>query len=164
MSLRAIEMMGRHAVAVGAMLLVFSASGFSQDAPATPKEKTLYSRMGGYDVLAGITDDWLSQLKGDAAFIRFGGGRSLNSLMRSRQLIVDHMCAITGGPCVYIGRETKPAHQGLAITQAEWDSGIAKLKNSLAKLKVGEQEQKEFLALIESEEKDTVEPPKKESY
>ena len=88
------------------------------------------------------------------------GGRSVGALQRSRQLIVDQLCNLTGGPCVYFGREMKPSHQGLAITQAEWEASIVMLKNALATFKVGEAEGKEFLAIIENTRKDIVEPPK----
>lgn len=151
-------------IRVAAMFLMITGPAMAQDAPKAQMAKTLYARMGGYDILASITDDFLSQLGSDPAFQRFGGGRSIGSLQRSRQLIVDQLCGLTGGPCVYIGREMKPAHQGLGITQAEWNSGIVKLKNSLAKLKVADPEQKEFMALIDKTEKDIVEPPKKDGY
>ena len=103
---------------------------------AKPAGKTLYQRMGGYDVIAGIVDDFIAQLGKDKAFERFGGGRSHNSLVRTRQLVVDQICNLTGGPCVYIGRDMKTAHEGLAITDAEWDSSIKKFEISLDKFKV----------------------------
>lgn len=153
---------GRRVMALAAALLALAGPAAAQDAPATatPKEKTLYARMGGYDVLAGVTDDFLAQMGKDPAFKRFIGGRSLGALQRSRQLIVDQVCNLTGGPCIYFGREMKPSHQGLAITQAEWDASIVMLKNALNKFKVGEAEHKEFLAIIENTRKDIVEPPK----
>lgn len=139
-------------------LLVPTGRSFAQDKPA----KTLYQRLGGYDVIAGIVDDFLSQLRADPAFARFGGGRSHDSLMRTRQLVVDQICFLTGGPCVYIGRDAKTAHQGLAVTQAEWDSTIDKFKVSLNKFKVPEKEQQEFVAEIEKLRPDIVEKPKEE--
>ncbi len=150
----------RQLIALATALLVLIGPAAAQDAPTTPKEKTLYARMGGYDVLAGVTDDFLAQMGKDAAFNRFIGGRSIGAVQRSRQLIVDQLCNLTGGPCLYFGREMKPSHQGLAITQAEWDASIVMLKNALAKFKVGEPERREFLAMIENTRKDIVEPPK----
>lgn len=127
-----------------------------------PAAKTLYHRMGGYDVIAGVVDDLLSQLKADPAFDRFGGGRSQGSLMRTRQLIVDQICSLAGGPCVYFGRDMKPSHEGLKITEAEWESMIDKFKVSLEKFKVAAPEQKEFIALIEKFRSDIVEKPQEE--
>lgn len=130
----------------------------AQDKPAT--QKSLYERIGGYDTIAGVVDDFLKQLQADPAFQRFGQGRGENSLIRARQLIVDQICSLSGGPCVYIGREMKTAHHGLAITQAEWESAGKKMGAALQKFKVGEADSKEFGAMIEKLRPDIVEPPK----
>jgi hemoglobin len=127
------------------LLTLTSLAVLAQDKP----QKSLYHRMGGYDVIAGVVDDFLKQLGGDPAFKRFGGGRSEGSLKRARQLIVDQICALTGGPCVYFGRDMKASHKGLKITIAEWDSSIAKLRSSLAKFNVGAAEQDELVAMIQ---------------
>jgi hemoglobin len=88
-----------------------------------PRSATsLYQRMGGYDVIAGVIDDLFALLHGDPAFARFFGGRSEDSVVRSRQLLVDQMCALSGGPCFYIGRDMKTSHRGLGITTAEWET------------------------------------------
>lgn len=140
-------------------LLVPAGRSLGQDQPT----KTLYQRMGGYDVIAGIVDDFISQLGKDPAFKRFGGGRSHNSLVRTRQLIVDQVCNLTGGPCAYIGRDMKTAHQGLEISDAEWDSSMKKFKVALDDFKVAEPEQQEFLAMIAKLKPDIAEGPKKET-
>ena len=132
----------------------------AQDKPAA---KSLYHRMGGYDVIAAVVDDFLGLLRDDPAFKRFGGGRSQGSLKRARQLIVDQICAATGGPCVYFGRNMKSSHEGLAITDAEWESSVKKLTAALEKNKVGATEQKELLAIVETLRKDIVEKPKGEA-
>src|SRR5689334_3104567 len=88
------------------------------------EEKPLYSRLGGYDVIAGIIDDLLARLRVDPQFARFGAGRSVDSQNRARQLLVDQMCALAGGPCIYIGRDMKSAHAGLGITDAEWHANM----------------------------------------
>jgi hemoglobin len=87
-------------------------------------EKSLYHRLGGYDVIAGIVDDLFSRLRSDPEFARFAAGRSLDSHHRSRQLLVDQLCALTGGPCIYIGRDMKTSHAGLGITESEWQANL----------------------------------------
>jgi hemoglobin len=146
----------RAAVLVG--VLPFFGVVSAQDKPAT--QKSLYQRIGGYDVIAGVVDDFLKQLQADPAFARFGQGRGENSLMRGRQLVVDQICNLSGGPCVYIGREMKPAHKGLAITAAEWEAAGKKMGAALQKFSVSEPDQKEFAAMIEKLRVDIVEPPK----
>ena len=143
---------------LAAALCVPAALASSQDQPA-PAKTTLYQRMGGYDNLAGIVGDFLKQLGEDHAFDRFGQGRGKNSLERARQLIVDQVCSLTGGPCIYIGRDMKTAHQGLKITQAEWEAAGNHLKASLTKYKVAAADQDEFMGLIEKLRPDIVEAP-----
>jgi hemoglobin len=145
--------------AVLAVMIVQGGRILAQQKEEKPAGKSLYQRMGGYDVIAGIVDDFIGQLRNDHAFDRFGGGRSHSSLVRTRQLVVDQICNLTGGPCIYIGREMKAAHEGLAITDAEWDSSVKKFQVSLDKFKIGEPEQKEFIAMIQKLKPEISEKP-----
>lgn len=135
---------------------------FAQEKAERPAAQSLYQRMGGYDMIAAVVDDFLAQIRTAPDFARFGGGRGRDSLARSRQLVVDQICAMAGGPCTYIGRDMRTAHAGLRITGAEWDSMMAKYKNSLEKFKIGAPEQRDFLALIEQLRPAIVEVPKEE--
>jgi hemoglobin len=113
--------------------------------------------MGGYDVIAAVIDDLFAILHDDTAFARFFGGRSNDSVIRSRQLLVDQMCALSGGPCQYIGRDMKTSHRGLGITDVEWESNMNASDAALAKNGVGDAERAEFLALFERYRADIVE-------
>jgi len=124
--------------------------------------KTLYERMGGYDVMSAIVEDFLGRLQADESFKRFGGGRSKDSLDRTKQLIKDQFCAYTDGPCAYTGRDMKTSHEGLGITDAEWESMMQKLHATLVKFEIGETEKKEFVALIEKDRINIVEKPAEE--
>lgn len=119
--------------------------------------KTLYQRLGGYDAIAAVTDDFIGRMAADKQLGRFFVGHSEDSLKRIRQLVVDQLCAATGGPCVYIGRDMKSAHKGMGISKAEWNTAAGHLVATLDKFKVPEAEKKEVLAAITSLEKDIVE-------
>ena len=110
---------------------------------------SLYQRLGRYDAIAAIVDDFLSHLRADPQFQRFGG-RGADSLKRARQLLVDQLCALTGGPCIYIGRDMKTAHAGLGITDSEWEGNMKHMAASLDRLKVAPKEKREFLAIVSS--------------
>ncbi len=145
-----------------ALMTVVLAAGLPAWAQAKKSSgPTLYKRLGGYDVIAAIVDDFLEGLSKDPAFARFGTGRGVESKVRARQLIVDQICNLSGGPCFYIGREMKPSHKGLAITDQEWEASGKIMGTVLAKHKIPEKEQQEFGALIESLRKDIVDAPKK---
>lgn len=113
---------------------------------ATP---TLYERVGRYDAIAAIADEYLKGIRADPQFVRFTG-RGADSLKRARQLLKDQLCALTGGPCVYVGRDMKTAHGGLGITGSEWAANMKYMGAALDKLHVGGKDKTEFLALVDS--------------
>ena len=120
---------------------------------------SLYKRLGGYEALAAVTDDFIFRLATDKTVGRFFVGASDNSKMRIRQLVVDQLCAATGGPCVYIGRDMKTAHKGLGITEEDWNISIKHLVASLTKFKVPENLQKEVAGALAGLKNDIVEKP-----
>jgi len=120
---------------------------------------TLYKRLGGYDALAAVTDDFLARLSADPGFARFFSGHSSNSIKRIRQHIVDQLCAATGGPCVYTGRDMKSAHAGLGIGEKDWDASINHLVATLNKFNVPTKEKDEVLTTVGTLQKDIVENP-----
>ncbi len=118
---------------------------------------SLYKRLGGYDAIAAVTDDFIARLAADKQLSRFLVGMSADSQKRLRQLVVDQLCMATGGPCIYIGRPMKTAHAGLGITESDWQLTVKHLVESLDKFKVPEKEKNEFLALASSLKPDIVE-------
>ena len=117
-------------------------------APSRAQEKSLYERVGGYNALAAVVDDFIGRLVSDKQFEKFFAGHSTDSKKRIRQHILDQFCAATGGPCVYTGREMKTSHAGLGITNADWDAAAKHLVESLDKYKVPEKEKGEILAFV----------------
>lgn len=136
-----------------ATLLLFSMAGgvYAQ------AEKTLYQRLGGYDALAAVTDDFITRLATDPTQSRFFTGFSTDSKQRIRQHIIDFLCQATGGPCVYKGRDIKTAHAGIGITSDDWDTSVKLLVATLDKFKVPEKEKTEVLNAITPLKKDIVE-------
>src|SRR5579864_4394404 len=113
------------------------------------EKPTLYERVGRYDGLATIVDAYLKGLRADPQFQRFSG-RGTDSLVRAKQLLKDQLCAMTGGPCTYIGRDMKTAHGGLGITDADWAASMKHMTAALEKAHVSGGEKSEFLELVES--------------
>ena len=125
---------------------------------AQMKQESLYKRLGGYDALAAVTDDFIGRLATDKQLSKFFVGHSTDSLDHIRQLIVDQLCAATGGPCKYIGRNMKVAHAGLGITDADWDLSVKHLVATLDKFKVPQKEKDEVLGAISTMKADIVDP------
>lgn len=123
------------------------------------KEKSLYQRLGGYDALAGVSDEFLVQLGKSKLLGRFVVGLNDNSRKKLRQHLVDFLCNATGGPCLYLGQDMKTAHTGLGITEADWQEGVNALVATLDKFKVPKKEKGEVVAAIAGLKKDIVEKP-----
>ena len=56
-------------------------------------KKSLYERLGGYNAVAAVVDDFVGRLVTDRQFERFFKGHSTDSKKRIRQHIVDQLCA-----------------------------------------------------------------------
>jgi len=87
-------------------------------------QNSLYHRLGGYDALAAVTDDFIGRLGTDPQLKRFFTGLSVDSQKKLRQHVVDFLCSATGGPCLYTGRDMKTAHTGLGITEDDWSAAV----------------------------------------
>ena len=120
---------------------------------------SLYKRLGGYDAIAAVTDDFIGRLLKDPTFARFFAGFADDSKKLIRQRLVDFVCEKTGGPCFYTGRDLKTAHTGLGISKEEWDKAIALFGETLTGLRVPAEESQELATLIVPFEKDIVEEP-----
>ena len=130
------------------MLLVIAlAVGIAQ--VQSKPSPSLYERLGRYDGIAKIADEYLKGVRADPQFARFSG-RGADSLARARQLLKDQLCALTGGPCVYIGRDMRRAHGGLGITDADWSASMKHMESALEKCQVSGTDRREFLSVIES--------------
>jgi hypothetical protein len=88
-------------IALASVALVYAAKPPEQGGG---QGASLYKRLGGYDALAAVTDDFLGRLATDPQLGRFFKGVSTDSQKKIRQHIVDFLCGATGGACVYTGR------------------------------------------------------------
>src|SRR4051812_40106384 len=102
------------------MVLMLVSLAPHKQAAARQSGDTLYKRLGGYDAVAAVADDFIGRLATDKQLGKFLTGLSTDSKKRLRQLIVDQFCAVTGGPCIYIGRDMKTSHAGLGISESDW--------------------------------------------
>ncbi len=119
--------------------------------------KPLYERLGGYDAISAVCDDLISRLMKDSQLGRFWAHRGSDGLAREKQLLIDFLCAAAGGPLHYRGRDMKPTHVGMCISDSDWELFISHLNATIEKFDVPATETKELLAFIESTRADIVE-------
>lgn len=150
----------RHAATVALLLALATAAPAASPAPAAPPAPSLYARLGGYDFVARFVDTAFPRVAADPQLRRLFQGHSQDSQVRQRQLIIDALCAATGGPCAYTGRAMKPVHRGLAITSGDWQVFTGILSKALEELRTPRAERDELLGLLaERFRPDVVEAP-----
>ena len=135
------------------MLLALLAVALGACAAATsrhPSEASLYVRLGGYEAIAAVTDDFLGRATGDPRIAPFFKGLETRDVQRIRQHIADQFCAATGGPCFYPGRDMKSAHAEMEITVDVWNAFTGHLNETMTKFRVPERERNELVAIVGS--------------
>jgi len=120
-------------------------------------QQSLYKRLGGYDAIAAVTDDFIVRLATNKDLSRFFTGLSDDSKGKIRQHIVDFLCNKSGGPCVYMGRTMKDAHKGLKISESDWNTAANLLGETFKKFNVPKKETDEVFGLVSSLKPDIVE-------
>ena len=121
------------------------------------EKRTLYERLGGYDAMAAGANDLLPRLRSDPQLGRFWAHRGEDGINREKQLLIDFLCAGSGGPMYYRGRDMALCHRGMRISESDWTVFLGHAGATLAKLQVPEAEQREVVAFVQSLKKDIVE-------
>ena len=111
-------------------------------------QDTLYQRLGGYDAIAAVVDDFFGRMAKEEHNARFFNDIADDRKKLARQLTVDFICEAAGGPCIYNGRDMVKTHKGMGITLADWDASVVLLQETLNSFSVPENEQTEVFGLI----------------
>ena len=112
---------------------------------APMQQKSLYERLGGQGAIVAVVDDFVGNVAADNRINKFFGKTDIPRLKR---LLVEQICAGTGGPCTYTGRDMKSAHAGMGINDAQFNALVEDLVKSLDKFKVPEKEKGELLGIL----------------
>ena len=137
-------------LAIGALL---TSSAYGEP----PMEKPLYERLGGYDAVSAVVDDFAGKLFIDPVVGARFFGMSDDSREGFRQKNKNLVCAATGGPCKIISRSAATTHDGLGIKASEFAIVAQHLVDTLNKFNVPEKEHDELMVIIASLRPDIVE-------
>lgn len=115
------------------------------EAMEAEQEKSLYERLGGYDAISAVVDVFLTKIWDDPVVGRFFIGMGTDTRNQLRQKNKNLLCFNTGGPCKKINRPLKLTHEGLGITDKEFDIVVNHLGDTLKEFKVPEKEHGEVI-------------------
>jgi hemoglobin len=121
-----------------------------------PSKPSLYKRLGGREGIALVVDDFTANLVGDPRVNARFKGMKPPEVFKFKSNLSDQICEASGGPCSYVGKDMKKAHEGMKITEAEWNATVDNLVKALDKHKVDAQAKQELLGAIGPMKKDIV--------
>ena len=121
------------------------------------EEKSLYARLGGYDAIAAVSAHLVGRARACPQLGRFWAHRGEDGVRREVQLLIDFLCAASGGPLLYTGRDMKTAHQGMRISEADWSALVSHLQATLAHFQVPATEQETVEGFVQSLKAEIVE-------
>ncbi len=122
-------------------------------------DKSLYERLGGYDAIAAVVAALMVRIKDDDKLRRFYDHRGADGIAREEQLLVDFLCASSGGPMVYTGRDMTTVHIGMRLDEDDWRRAMVHLTATLEAFEVPEQEKGEVMSFHENLKSEIVEVP-----
>lgn len=124
-----------------------SAAMAAAPAVTTP---SLYDRLGGSAAIATVIDSLVANVAADARinkrFERIADDTA--GLRGFKQKLVDQVCQATGGPCTYTGLDMKSAHQGMNLTDADFDALVEDLVKALDSVGVSQKDKDELLGIF----------------
>jgi hemoglobin len=115
---------------------------------------TLFERLGGLDAVNTVVDSFVARCAEDERINRKFGR---TDIPRLKTMLVDQLCEASGGPCAYAGRDMQMAHEGLGVTDGEFDALVDDLVATLNHFQVPSMEQEELLGLLAPMRGDIVE-------
>ena len=133
-----------------AITLMLCIAALSMPSTANAKEKSLYQRLGGYDAISAVVNEFANRLFADKKLDRFFGALSTDSQEKFKQFNTTLVCAATGGPCTYLGRSMTTAHEGMGVDNTNFNIVAGHLAATLDKFKVPAAEKEELLGIIGS--------------
>ena len=117
----------------------------SANGAAGAKGDALYRALGGTNGIAKVVDAALVEIHGDLRINVFFEKTDMADL---RRLLIEQLCAATGGPCEYTGRSMEEAHSGLNLTDADFDAFVEDLVRAMDSQEVPKDLQKQLLGLL----------------
>jgi hemoglobin len=118
--------------------------------PMTPA--SLYTRLGGSNAIDTVVAVFINNVAADAQINFFFQPVLADTTgvryRLLRQNLDQQICMVTGGPCLYLGKDMRKAHSGMGITAAQFNALVNDLVAAMTTLGVGTTEQNELLAIL----------------
>lgn len=112
---------------------------------SSSSDKSLYDRLGGKGAITAVVDKFVGYVAADQKINMFFTKTDIPHL---KMELVDQVCAATGGPCTYTGKDMKSAHKGMNINDEQFNALVGDLTHALNDFNVGSREQGELIGAL----------------
>ena len=140
-------------LSIAASALLLAGASFAQQTYAADDQ--LYKAFGEKAGLVAIMDDFMVRLVADP---RTGPHYRPANQQRIKEQLVEQLCALGGGPCVYKGADMKSSHANLDIKKSDFHALVELLQQSMDAKGVPFRKQNEMLALLAPMNRDIITP------
>lgn len=111
-------------------------------------ETTLYERLGGAEAIRTLSNDIADMhLANPLIQTRY---EAIEDMDKIKELVFEFICAGTGGPETYTGRDMLTTHKGMNVSEQEYIAVIDDIMAAMDKNNLGEAEKKDMLAIAYS--------------
>ena len=138
---------------IAACTVLFAGAALAQTMPA--KDDQLFKAFGEKAGLVVLMDDFMTRLLADP---RTGPHFKPANQQRVKEQLVEQLCQLSGGPCVYKGADMKSSHANLDITKSDFHALVEVLQGSMDAKGIPFRKQGEMLALLASMHRDIITP------
>ena len=131
---------------LAALVFALLLTGCVGTAPQTYTGKdALYQELGRSEGITKVVDLFFQRINADARINTLFANVDHNDL---RRLVIEQICAASGGPCTYTGRSMEESHSGLNLTNKDFDAFVGDLVGAMDEAKVAKSTQKKVLEIF----------------
>jgi hemoglobin len=116
-------------------------------------DDSLYQNLGQKAGLVAIADDFMLRLLKDPRMEPFFAKTNAQNF---KEQLVNQICQVAGGPCVYKGADMKTAHQEMDITKGHFNALVEVLQQSMDAQKIPFSVQNKLLARLAPMHRDII--------
>lgn len=141
-------------IAALTLLAVFAGSAQAQTMGAVADNPAaLYQAFGEKTGLVRLMDDFVPRLQADK---RTATAFKDANVVNLKAMLVDQICLVSGGPCVYKGADMKSAHSSMDITKTDFNALVEVLQQSMDAQGIPFRSQNQLLAKLAPMHRDVI--------
>lgn len=106
---------------------------------------SVYEQLGGQQKVTEIVDNFVTEIEFDQTILAYFNGANID---RFKEKLSEQICQRTGGPCSYTGDTMTQVHQGMNITEADFNRTVDLLINAMTKADVPHPLQNKVLQVL----------------